>query len=235
MKLENKYNQETIISGSFGSLVKILNCSVCETDNLRTAYITGEGDFYYSPAMINWKGRSISGWITCNENIYNFYPSKKANNYKLIEDLHLNSYTVDISDYHLRHQKNRFISFWFAANSYEVLSIHLAKLLDIEDWLDSQGNLLFDESRTFEDLKKLVEVNKIDVIKELLDPQITVVEGLNGYFLSRGKKLVLTAQLGDGVDQPSIWGKVGTPKFLKSWQKQIDESPRSFLNSCNWV
>jgi len=83
MKYPN--GSESVLSnGPWAQLVKIKNC-MCSDGIQRVAKITGQPDTYFSvPAAVKIRGKTVTGFITCDENGYEFKANKFGKNYSVL-------------------------------------------------------------------------------------------------------------------------------------------------------
>lgn len=59
------------------SLAMIKNCPMDNGLSPRTVYIQGEADTFFSiPAAINVKGKTVKGWISCDDEGFIFHQNK---------------------------------------------------------------------------------------------------------------------------------------------------------------
>jgi hypothetical protein len=59
----------------FASISKVKNCPIAGTDIRLTVYITGQPDTFFSvPARTQYKKKSVSGFVSCNDEGYYFVP-----------------------------------------------------------------------------------------------------------------------------------------------------------------
>jgi len=66
-------------------LSKVKNCPVAGTTLRLTATISGEPDTYFSiPAKIQYKRKTISGFISADEEGYHFVPYQYGKNYYIL-------------------------------------------------------------------------------------------------------------------------------------------------------
>ena len=73
---ENKHGQFLGYAKWMGgpSLSRIRNCRRKDEGTTVTAYITGEPDTFFSqPARINKGKKSIKGYVTCKDNLWEFH------------------------------------------------------------------------------------------------------------------------------------------------------------------
>ena len=79
MKYPN--NSESVLSpGPWAQLVKIRNCP-CSDGIVRTAIITGQPDTVWTiPARVSVRGKSVTGFVTCDENGYKFHANLYGKN-----------------------------------------------------------------------------------------------------------------------------------------------------------
>ncbi len=84
MKYPN--GSESVLSpGPWAQLTKVLNCP-CEDGVKRTVHNIGIPDTFFSaPGRVYAKGKTVAGFITCDEDGYRFVAYKYRKNWKFVQ------------------------------------------------------------------------------------------------------------------------------------------------------